>query len=99
MLWEPLCLRGENYGVKTDTRGPAERLYQTNFTIFIDKDKIVRFVSNDFRNVSKDKKDELALSLTKYTDSNEAIDIAKKHLNILEKAQIIGNNKCLLSYR
>jgi len=66
-------------------------VYITNFTIFIDKDKVVRFVSNEFRNISNEKKGELALSLTKCMDSIDAIDIAKRHLNILEKSQIIGD--------
>ena len=66
-------------------------VYLTNFTIFVDKEKLVRFVSNEFRNISKARKDALALSSNKHIEMNEAIDIAKKYLNILEKSQIIGD--------
>ncbi len=73
-------------------------VYQTNFTIFIDKEKHVRFVSNEFRNISKNTKDILAASLLKSIKINEAIEIAKKHLNILETSNMIGKPGGFLTY-
>lgn len=73
-------------------------MHLTNFTIFIDKEKTVRFVSNEFRNISKEKKDALMSSLSKSIEINEAIEIAKKHLNILKSTDMINNPGAWLTY-
>jgi Zn-dependent metalloprotease len=73
-------------------------IYITNFTIFIDKEKTVRFVSNDFRNIFEKKKKELLLPLSKKIEYKEALEIAKKHLNISEVSGVIGEPGGFLTY-
>ena len=65
-------------------------IHEANFTIFIDKDKNVIFVSNEFIIVSEERKNDLAMASIKRMEENEAINIAKTYLNISETSNMIG---------
>jgi Zn-dependent metalloprotease len=67
-------------------------VFATNFTVYINKENIVKIALNEFRNVAKYKNVETIPAIT----DADALTIAKEYLNV--NGYIIGNPKTELVY-